>query len=272
MSSPSQNISTNKANVHEDDLNTKAAITNKFSASEQQNRDRARNQLMNLVMKTDPTVEQHIARTNKLINIAQTKDVEMVSRCFLESLPSELYKTVNMKLTLEDKRDLDKVINTTRSIYALLFQSRIKHQSEQRNAYNNTLSNKRSNRAYTDEGKSQSRKRNLHCKYHPKSRSHTTDKCIFGKNKEHNSNKKSKTCRKCKATAFPGHKCKGNSTIVPTKTRQEESEDNSGDINMDSSDSDTDKQFNAITVLDPMLCLSSPHHWLIFCNYGVNQV
>ncbi|CAO3628533.1 unnamed protein product [Mucor hiemalis] len=165
---------------------------------------------MCLAMKTDATIEQHIARTNKINNIAQTKDVEMVSRCFIESLPSELYKTVNMKLTLEDKRNFDKVINTTRSIYALLFQSRIKHQSEQRNSYNNTSSNKRSNRAPTDEGKNQSRKRNLHCKYHPKSRSHTTDKCIFGKNKEHNSsNKKSETCRKCKATAFPGHRFKG---------------------------------------------------------------
>ncbi|CAO3615398.1 unnamed protein product [Mucor hiemalis] len=207
-------------------------------------------------MKPNSNIEKHIAKFTKLVNIAQQKDNNITSKWFIKSLTPELFKEVSIKLENTDISDLDKVINTARSIYTFLEQATHQRESQGRKMAKAQRTKGNTNTKFSNRFTEST----LRCKNHPQATSHDTKDCQMGANPAKKGPVKTFKCRWCKKPAHPGRKCnaakssKNNRhSIVPTKTAQEESEDNSGEDNMDSSDSDSGKQFNAIT-FDPMLC------------------
>lgn len=229
----------------------KAAITSKFSAAEQDNRDSAEQKLMNMVMPEHKKLENHITHFNKLAYVAQCKDKRSVCLWFIKSLPAELFKQVSLQLQGKKKDNLDFVVNTTRSINATLEEARSKGRATNRAPYQGN-----SNRA--KKGNHQGKE--LHCENHPQATSHATRDCFLNNSNGNNRGTiKGKKCNRCKRPVHSGkcqvkkpfNKGKNKHTLVPTKTAAEEREDDSEE--MDTSDSESDKELNAMS-REPMLC------------------
>lgn len=171
----------------------KAEIVSKFITAEQESRDTAEQQIMNMVMPEHRKLEKHIALFNKLASIAQSKDKHSLCLWFIKSLPAELFKQVYLQLQGKEKENLDFVINTTRSIHATLEQARSKGTTTRR-TYNSNRS-----KGYT--------KVKLHCDNHPQATSHAT-RDRFLNNRINNSRgaTRGKKRKRCKRPAHAG-KC-----------------------------------------------------------------
>lgn len=81
----------------------KAAIASKFSAAEQESRDTAEQQIMNMVMPEHWKLEKHIALFNKLASIAQCNAKHSLCLWDIKSLPAELLRQVSLQLQGKEK-------------------------------------------------------------------------------------------------------------------------------------------------------------------------